>query len=115
MNNLPSNSPTPVIDWTQGSDFCISTDEETQVDNCGDDDGEQDGPGTVTPTSNNVAIYQAPVAVFDANTPPPDTGAFVQNKCAQATSAAQPYVYVTASTSVNNVTLVGSACIRVSP
>jgi len=117
VNNAPSGTP-PTIDWTQSAqDFCVSSDEESGVgyDGCGDRDGdsnEPDGPGRVVASANTVtATYFAPLRVFDSAT----GGVFHANKCPLATNAAQPYVYVTASTVVNGSTLNASACIRVSP
>jgi hypothetical protein len=115
VSNLPSGSPTPQITWnpTPGT-FCISSDEEVSpdLDNCGDSDGdptpELDGPGKLIPSTATQAVYTAASVIFVG------PGTFVGNNCAQATEN-QPYVYVTASTLVNGVTLQASACIAVLP
>jgi hypothetical protein len=115
LNNAPSGVTTPAINWNQSSsDFCVSSDEESGngIDRCGDNDGEPDGPGKVNtiPNDNSQAIYVAPQTVYDST----NGGILYTNKCNQATLT-QPYVYVTASTVVNGVTLTAPACIRVSP
>ncbi len=120
VKNLPANTPQPQIDWTQAASvFCISSDETGEVstpfqDNCGDSDGEPDGPGKVLsdPNVTTQATYSAPTAIYDASTVP--VGTFLGNNCPQATPT-QPFVYVTAATTVNTTPLNASICIPVLP
>jgi hypothetical protein len=119
VNNLPPGTPQPQINWGQDpGKFCLDWDEEpNSYDNCGADlDGEQDGPGSVTPDPSvtTQATYTAPVAIFDATTP--TMGTWVGNSCPQSQASEPfPYVYVVAATVVNGTSLPATACIQVQP